>query len=47
MELIGHSWRRQQREEGGMSGSVVLPDVLTHYYRPFSRPLLSLSALAN
>jgi hypothetical protein len=28
-----------------MPGSLVIPDVLTHYYRPFSRPLLSLSAL--
>ena len=30
-----------------MPGSVVLPSVLTHYYRPFSRPLLSLLALSQ
>jgi len=30
-----------------MPDSVVLPNVLTHYYRPFSRPLLSLSALSE
>lgn len=28
-----------------MPDSVALPGILTHYYRPFSRPLLSLSAL--
>jgi hypothetical protein len=29
-----------------MSDPTGLPDVLTHYYRPFSRPLLNLSALS-